>query len=83
MDTKLKFLKTHNFSLLDRPKDKKLRNKLAHHDFLLTRDGRLMVDNVEVKIMERLVALLNFTADVNNIIAKCYNDVTDELMGSK
>lgn len=80
--TKLKFLKAHNLKILDRTQDRKLRNKLAHNDFLLTDDGILRVDGVEVDILQRSTDLLNFATKIMNMLKECYDEATNELLGT-
>ena len=78
---KLKFLEAYDLKILDRTQDRKLRNKLAHHDFLLDNGGILRVDGVEVNIMQRSIDLLNFTTEIANTLAECYNEIADKLLG--
>ena len=61
---KLKFLKCHNLGIFDRKEDKKLRNKIAHHDFVLDDSGMLKIDGKNIDIGERLTNLLEFLLTV-------------------
>jgi hypothetical protein len=58
--TKLKFLKCHDLEIFDRQEDRKLRNKIAHHDFVLDNSGLLKIGGKTVNIIERHKNLLEF-----------------------
>ena len=62
--TKLKFLKCHNLEIFDRKEDKKLRNKIAHHDFVLDNSGMLKIDGKNIDIVEKHMNLLDFIVTV-------------------
>lgn len=65
--TKLKFLKCHNLEIFDRKEDKKLRNKIAHHDFVLDNSGMLKIDGKNIDIVERHKNLLGFIVTVFHV----------------
>ena len=71
--TKLEFLAVHNLEMFKRDQDRKLRNKIAHHDFTLNDEGIIKVGGVEIKIMERIKDLLRFTRNTFFIFDKCLN----------
>jgi hypothetical protein len=57
---KLKLLKCPNLEIFYRKEDKKLRNKIAHHDFVLDDSGMLKIDGNNIDIGERLENLSEF-----------------------
>jgi hypothetical protein len=67
--TKLKFLKCHNLEIFDRKEDKKLRNKIAHHDFVLDNSGVLKIDGKNINIVEKYENLLKFILTVFQVYA--------------
>jgi hypothetical protein len=73
--TKLKFLESHNFKLFNREQDRKLRNKIAHHDFSISDSGILKIDGVEVDIASRAKALIGFSNDIMDSFNRCLDEV--------
>ena len=69
--TKLKFLKWHKLRIFERPQDKKLRNNIAHHNFVLDNSGVLKVDGKTVDIFERYKDLLDFVIAVLQVYEDC------------
>jgi hypothetical protein len=69
--TKLKFLEAHNFKIFNRKQDRKLRNKIAHHDFLLYDSGILQVKGETIDINQRLSDLVDFTTKVMKTFNEC------------
>jgi hypothetical protein len=67
--TKFKFLEAHNFKKLLRERDHRLRNKIAHRDFLLDDSGNLVIDGERVVIVKKLVDLMEFAK-------KCHGDLS-------
>jgi hypothetical protein len=65
--TKLKFLKCPDLEILDRQEDRRLRNKIAHHNFMLDNSGLLKIDGKTVNISERHKNLLEFIQTVFHI----------------
>lgn len=65
ISTKLSFLQEHNFAIFQRKEDRKLRNKIAHHDFLITDSGNVSIKDghkfVEIDIEQKHRDLLIFS----------------------
>lgn len=74
--TKLGFLEEHNFRVFNRKKDRELRNKIAHHDFLLDETGKIKIDGVEVNVLSRHQDLMNFVAKVLLTFCDCLGEIT-------
>lgn len=74
ISTKLDFLEEHDFGILRRTEDKRLRNKIAHHDFQLDNSGRLQIDNRLVDIESRLDDIHFFAHRVFEIFMNCFKD---------
>jgi len=71
---KLNFLKEHNFGLLNREEDKKIRNKIAHHYFMLNDSGRVLINNKSVDVGSRFNELSSFTHRVFETFCSCLNE---------
>ena len=69
--TKLNFLEEHKFGLLRRPIDETLRNKIAHHDFIIDDSGKVLVDNKEIDVGERFNQLFRFENKIFEIYSSC------------
>jgi hypothetical protein len=69
--TKLKFLKCYKLGIFERPQDRKLRNNIAHHNFVLDSSGVLKVDGKTVDIVERYKDLLDFVIAVLQVYEDC------------
>jgi hypothetical protein len=65
LSTKLKFLERHGFNMLVRNEDKRLRNRIAHHDFRLDKKGEILIDGQRVDLISRSTDLTAFLYDVN------------------
>jgi hypothetical protein len=73
--TKLKFLKCHKLEIFERPQDRKLRNDIAHHSFVLDTSGVLKVNDKNVDIAERNKDLLNFIISILQVYEDCRKKV--------
>jgi hypothetical protein len=69
--TKLKFLKCHKLGIFERPQDRKLRNDMAHHNFVVDSSGVLKVEGRIVDIVERYKDLLEFIISVLQVYEDC------------
>ncbi len=72
--TKLKFLKEHNFGILSREEDQILRNKIAHHDFIIDNSGKVFINNKVVDVGLRFNELSSFTRKVFETFCSCYDE---------
>lgn len=71
---KIKFLKEHDFEKFIRKEDRKLRNKIAHHDFTVDKSGKVMIENKEVDVGLRFSELVEFTKIVFETFCSCYGE---------
>lgn len=62
--TKLNFLEEHSFGLLKRPEDMALRNKIAHHAFVIDHSGKVFIAKKEVEVGEKFNNLVGFQHQV-------------------
>jgi hypothetical protein len=69
--TKLNFLEEHGFGLLKRSIDMELRNKIAHHDFVIDESGKAFVAKKEVDVGARFNDLLSFDHQVFLVFSSC------------
>jgi|SRR3989304_2074203 len=69
--TKLNFLAQHNLGFLNREEDRKLRNKIAHHDFSILADGRIMIDGKTTDVISKWADLCKFATETLNIFTEC------------
>ncbi len=69
--TKLNFLEDHGFGLLNRPADMVLRNKIAHHDFVIDDSGKVFVAKKEVDVGESFNELSSFVHQVFLAYCSC------------
>jgi hypothetical protein len=69
--TKLNFLQEHKFGLLRRPNDETLRNKIAHHDFIIDDSDKVIMENKEIDVNERLNGLFRFDTKIIKIYSSC------------
>jgi hypothetical protein len=74
LSTKFLFLKEHKFGMLIREQDKKLRNRIAHHDFVI-KDGKLIVVN-EIDIQQTWNDLCDFVINGLRILKECLEEYT-------
>lgn len=58
--TKFKFLKRHNLKMLIRKEDQRLRNKIAHYDFSIDKNGNFSIDRQQVNVASKLFNLMLF-----------------------
>jgi hypothetical protein len=72
--TKLNFLEEHNFALLRREEDEELRNKIAHHDFIIDSSGKVFIHNKEVNVGLRFNELSSFTHKVFETFCSCLDN---------
>jgi hypothetical protein len=75
ISTKLQFLEEHNFGIFKRTEDKTLRNKIAHHDFILNDSGKVLISNNVVDIGSRFNGLSSFTHKVFETFCSCLDEV--------
>jgi hypothetical protein len=68
---KLTFLEEHNLGIFKRDKDRVLRNKIAHHDFLLNSLGEVQINNEVVDIGLRFNELSSFNSKVFKTLYSC------------
>jgi hypothetical protein len=72
--TKLNFLKEHNFGLLRREEDETIRNKIAHHDFVINNSGKVLIEGKEVDIGSKFNELMTFNHKVFDTFHGCLYD---------
>lgn len=72
--TKLNFLDEHNFGLLRREEDELLRNKIAHHDFIIDDSGKVFIDKKEVDVGSKFNELHSFTHKVFMTFSSCLDE---------
>jgi len=72
--TKFRFLKEHDFGILNREKDKKLRNKIAHHDFILNHSGKINIDETYIDIDSRFNELSAFNSKIFRTLVECLDE---------
>lgn len=73
--TKLGFLDEHNLRGFNRKQDRELRNKIAHHDFLLDETGKIRIDGVEINVFSRHQDLMNFVIKVLFTFCECLEEI--------
>lgn len=71
---KLNFLEKHDFGILKRTEDKRLRDRIAHYRFTLDNSGRLLIDNEAVSIEARRDCLFFFTHKVFDALLDCFKE---------
>lgn len=69
--TKLNFLKEHKFELLERKEEEEIRNKIAHHDFVIDNSGKVFIGEKEVDIGSKFNELTRFTHKVFMTFCSC------------
>lgn len=74
MSIKLMFLEEHNFGIFKRDKDRELRNKIAHHDFVLDDSGKVLINNKEVNIALQFDELRSFNHKVFMTLFNCLDE---------
>ena len=74
ISTKLQFLEEHNFGLFKRTDDKILRNKIAHHDFILDNSGKVLINNKVIDVGSRFNELSSFTHKVFMTFFSCLDE---------
>lgn len=67
ISTKFKFLEKHGFKMLVRTEDKKLRNRIAHHDFRLNDKG-ILIDGKLIDMNSKIKDQNNFLLDLDAAI---------------
>jgi hypothetical protein len=72
MSMKFKFLKKHKFDALIRERDKKVRNKIAHHNFSMDTHDNVVINGEIIEIDKRLNDLFAFVIEVNAIVGECF-----------
>ena len=72
--TKLNFLDEHNFGLLRRKEDEMLRNKIAHHDFIIDDSGKVFIDKKEVDVGSKFNELHSFTYKLFVTFCSCLDE---------
>lgn len=72
--TKLNFLKEHKFGLLERKEEQEIRNKIAHHDFIIDNSGKVFIAGKEVDIGSKFNALTSFTHKVFVTFCSCLEE---------
>lgn len=73
--TKFKFLEGHNLKMLIRREDQKLRNRIAHYDFSLDKDGNFSIDGKVVGIDSKLLNLTSFLVCVNFVTGQALRTI--------
>jgi hypothetical protein len=66
ISTKFKFLERHGFKMLVRNEDKRLRNRIAHHDFCLNDKEEILIDHKLIDMNSRITDLNNFLLDLDS-----------------
>ena len=74
VSTKLQFLDEHNFVIFRRREDKTLRNKIAHHDFVIEKSGKVLINSQVVDISLRFKELHSFTSRVFEIFCSSLDE---------
>ncbi len=72
--TKLKFLDEHKFGLLRREEDEILRNKIAHHDFIIDASGNVLINKKLVDVGSRFNELSSFEHRVVVTFCSCLDE---------
>jgi hypothetical protein len=70
ISVKYKFLYEHQLGLLVLHEDSELRNKIAHHDFAICGQNKLVIKEKEYNVKERLERLLSFVRDISQPYVK-------------
>lgn len=82
ISTKCNFLKEHSFGIMNRSKDRELRNKIAHQDFeILEKSGSLsfIVNGETIDIEKRLHLFMDFNTNaVVDTFIKSAEELTKE-----
>ena len=81
--TKIKFLKAHKFEIVGREKDRVLRNKIAHYDFLLDEKGSMIIEGAEIDIIQRNKDLMGFVCNLMDLYNRYLDDYTKSFFGKK
>ncbi len=71
IDYKLKFLEEHEFSLIVKNTDRKIRNKIAHHDFVLENDGVILIEKKVVDIKSLTTSLRDTIDEFQSAFKRC------------
>jgi hypothetical protein len=74
ISTKLQFLEEHNFGIFKRKEDKTLRDKIAHHDFILDDSGKVLINRKVCDVGSRFDELSCFTAKVFATFCSCLDE---------
>ena len=69
ISTKQRFLERHNFGLVCNKRYQRLRNKIAHHDYVFDENGRLHLGGEIINIADEYKEFLDFTCDIFTEIA--------------
>ena len=72
--TKLKFLERHDFGMLIRKQDQKLRNKIAHHEYSFDDAGYVRLGNENINIFSRFSDFAVFAGDAFIILCECLEE---------
>jgi hypothetical protein len=70
IETKQKFLERHNIELIHMKKFQRLRNQIAHHNYMINDTGKLSLNSCVVDIFSEVNIFLQYTADLFSIIGK-------------
>ena len=79
LSTKLKFLDRHDFGLINRKQDQKLRNKIAHHNYYFDESGKIRSGYEHIDIISRFVDFATFAGDVFITLCTCLDAVCEKL----
>lgn len=74
ISTKLQFLEEHNFGIFRRKEDKNLRDKIAHHDFILNDSGEVRINRKLYDVGSRFDELTGFTHKVFTTFCSCLDE---------
>lgn len=72
--TKLQFLKEHSFGIFTREEDELLRNKIAHHDFIIDASGKVQINGIDVDVGSSFNELVSFTKKVFDTFFSCWEE---------
>ena len=67
---KFEFLERHGFMGVVRYDLKELRNQVAHQDFTLKKDGKVLIDSTEIEIDWKVMELRTFIAEILGMLTK-------------
>jgi CHASE2 domain-containing sensor protein len=76
--SKIQFLEEHGFSMFKREGDRKLRNKIAHYDFVIDKDGTVKIEGLSINIFQKIKDLLDFTITVDETLASCFEETNEK-----